>query len=77
MANPNSLLTRLRRRLAKRIAPGPDPGESWCVGCSLHGGRTVVLTADGGPDHAREHQESSDPGAHVITLQSAWPPHRD
>ena len=74
MADPNSTLTRLRRWLVARLDVRPDPGESWCLDCTLNGGRTKVLTANGGPDHAREHVADGKPTGHHITILSTWPP---
>jgi hypothetical protein len=73
MADPNSALTRLRRWLVRRLDVRPAPGESWCENCSLNGGRTRVLSADGGPDHAREHIANGGPIGHFVTITSAWP----
>ena len=70
MADPDSPLTRLRRSLARAIEPGPDPGEAWCVGCALNGGRTLIVSADGFRDHAGEHREL--PGE-LVRIQVAWP----
>jgi hypothetical protein len=76
MADPNSLLTRLRRRLARRLDVQPAPGESWCENCALNGGRTKVLSADGGEAHAREHIADGGPTSHHVTITSAWPARR-
>lgn len=54
---PDSRLTRFRRKLAKRIAPGPPPGEAWCLHCSLNGGQTLIIPADSGIQHAGVHQD--------------------
>ena len=58
MARPNSLLTRLRGRLAHWLDPVPAEHEAWCVGCSMNGGRTMVLGSAAARDHVRAHQES-------------------
>jgi hypothetical protein len=67
MSNPNSLWTRYRRILAALIEPHPDPGEGWCVDCSLNGGRTVVLPADGLEEHTELH------GDERVMLSARWP----
>lgn len=58
VANPNSLITRLRIWLANHLDPMPDPGEGWCIRCSLNGGRTLLTSADGMRDHAEAHGSS-------------------
>ena len=72
MANPDSELTRFRRRLARLIEPRPAPGEAWCVACALNDGRTLIISADGYQAHAEMHRENDLPGDHV-SLQVAWP----
>lgn len=71
MIDPNSLLTRLRRRLAARVEPGPDAGEAWCVDCELNHGRTTVLPADGTSGHLEIHRRHLPEGK--VKMQSAWP----
>jgi hypothetical protein len=67
MADPNSAVTKLRLYLARRIQPRPDPGEGWCEGCSLNGGRTLVFSVDGMAAHVRQH------GTERIRVQTARP----
>lgn len=69
MTDPNSLLTRLRRRLVSWADPGPDVGEAWCVDCTMNAGRTVVLPADGSRKHMELHAREN-PKAH-ITIRTA------
>lgn len=74
MANPNSLLTRLRRYAVTRLQPAPDPGEAWCVGCTLNGGRTLIISADGFRDHSAEHTNSE--GSGYVEIIARWPGNR-
>jgi hypothetical protein len=40
----------------------------------MNGGRTKILAADGGDDHAREHAESHPDGVpETIDIVTAWP----
>lgn len=59
MANPNSILTKIRFHLAQWLDPHPDAGEAWCVGCQINGGRTVVLNANGHREHVHAHRDES------------------
>jgi hypothetical protein len=68
MTRPDSLLTRLRRQLARIIEPGPDPGEAWCLDCALNEGRTLIVSADGFRDHAGQHASGE-----RVRIQVAWP----
>lgn len=70
MAKPDSPVTRLRRHLAALIEPSPDPGEAWCVYCTLNDGRTLIVSADG----IREHVEQHVPGSGSVNVRAAWPP---
>jgi hypothetical protein len=72
MARPGSTLTAFRVWLAARIDPQPDPGEGWCMRCSMNGGRTLVLSADGTHAHARDHQDSPDEGQHFVSVRARW-----
>lgn len=67
MAKPNSALTLIRRILVRIIEPGPDPGEAWCLDCSLNGGRTLVLPADGYKPHAISHADGQ------VQIRACWP----
>jgi len=67
---PDSRLTRLRRRLARAVEPGPDKGEAWCIGCSLSQGHTIVVSADGSQDHVQLHR-GQDPAGHIM-IKTAW-----
>ena len=69
MADPDSRLTGFRRWLAAVIEPRPDPGEAWCIGCALNGGRTLVVSADEFRDHAAEPH-----GGARVSIQATWPP---
>ncbi len=71
MTDPNSSLTRFRRRLAACLDPGPDAGEAWCVNCTLNGGRSLVMPADSSVKHIEMHQREN-PKAH-IAIKTAWP----
>jgi hypothetical protein len=64
---PDSRFTRFRRRLAKRIEPGPGPGEAWCINCVLNDGHTLILPADSGIQHVGAHRDS--PPATFMQLQ--------
>ena len=70
--NPNSRLTRLRRRLADILEPLPANGEGWCIDCTLNGGRTLVISADGYRRHVAGHVTEHGPGEQV-RIRAAWP----
>jgi len=70
-AHPNSRWSRFRSLLAQRIDPTPDPGESWCVDCSLNGGRTLVLPADSIIQHVRKDHLKVE-REHIV-IKAAWP----
>jgi hypothetical protein len=70
-AHPNSRWSRFRYLLAQWIEPTPDPGESWCVDCSLNSGRTLVLPADSIIQHARRNHIKGE-REHII-IKAAWP----
>ena len=70
MANPNSLLTVVRYRLAQWLDPYPDRGEGWCINCSLNDGRTLIVPATGHARHVREHQE--DPENTSVAMRVNW-----
>lgn len=55
MTKPNSLTTKVRRFLARRLDPRPDGGEAWCINCALSNRKTVVLSVDGIKQHAEKH----------------------
>lgn len=55
MNDPNSLATKIRRWLARKIDVKPDPGEGWCLSCCLNGGRTKIISGDGLHDHVDLH----------------------
>jgi hypothetical protein len=61
MNDPNSLIVRFRRWLARIIEVRPDPGEGWCLRCCLNDGRTKIISVDG----IRDHVESHAPGDYV------------
>jgi hypothetical protein len=73
--NPNSLLTRIRFRLAQWITPLPAAGEGWCIGCALNQGRTLVLSPDNVRAHAQKHEDTGGEARnmHVVTAQRARP----
>jgi hypothetical protein len=71
MSDPNSRLTRLRRRAARIVEPRPDPGEAWCTDCTLNDGRTLVVSADGMREHAERHVREEPAG--MVSLQATWP----
>jgi hypothetical protein len=71
VANPRSRLTRARLLVARWLEPEPDPGEAWCMGCSLNGGVTVVLPADGHRRHAQAHADAD--GDHIVAIRVTWP----
>lgn len=70
MPKPNSLTTKLRQTLARRIEPWPDPNEAWCMNCKLNGGRTLVLPATGLSQHNAKHRGQG----HEITIKTRIPP---
>lgn len=72
MTDPNSPLTRLRWWIVRRVQPSPDPGEAWCVGCCLKGGRTIVVSADGHKEHAYLHH-NTEGHDHRMEIIVAWP----
>jgi hypothetical protein len=75
MARPDSIVTWWRRWAAKRLMPVPDAGEAWCIGCTLNGGRTVIVSAAGYQVHAEEHRELYEHGGsdHTIEMVVTWP----
>ena len=74
MPKPDSLVTWWRRWAAKRLMPGPDPGEAWCFGCALNGGQTIVVSASGYSIHVGQHRElTQDGGDHYLEIQVSWP----
>jgi hypothetical protein len=56
MTNPNSRTTRLRFWLSDILKVYPPPGEAWCVDCSMHDGKTMVVAVNGLNNHLRTHQ---------------------
>ena len=60
MANPYSLLTRIRFSLSRWLDPYPDKGEAWCLDCNLNDGKTLILNANGHSDHLERHREASE-----------------
>ena len=81
MANPNTVLTRIRLRLVRWLDPFPDQGEAWCIGCVMNDGRTVILSASGHLPHVEKHHEISEehPVADAVTIRVNWGhfPHED
>ena len=67
MADPNSVTTRVRMIMVRWLDPSPDPGEAWCMECSLHGGRTLILNATGHEEHLGKHREV--PGREYIAMR--------
>lgn len=70
MANPNSMLTAIRMRLARLIDPEPDPGEAWCINCSLlpnHG--VALIPVDGIEKHVASHTDGE-----FLQIWGQWPP---
>lgn len=52
-----SLLTKVRLELARVIDPFPDPGEGWCVNCSMNAGKTLILSSSSVEKHVDKHVE--------------------
>jgi hypothetical protein len=71
MRDPNSLIVRFRRWLARAIDVKPDAGEGWCLGCCLNGGRTKVIPGEGLRDHVDLH--SSGDYVHIETTRKDLP----
>lgn len=71
MASPTSWLTRVRMVLARWVEPKPDPGEAWCIGCSLNSGRTAVVSAAGHQEHAQVHAAGD--GEEMLRIWVTWP----
>lgn len=71
MTDPNSMLSRLRFALVRKIEPKPDPGKAWCFKCSLSFGRTLTFPADGIEDHAVRHSYIGDDS--TLMIQARWP----
>lgn len=75
MADPNSLLTWARFRVARWIEPMPDPGEAWCMNCMMNGGRTLVVAVNNHRDHSVVHADAirnhgmSD---HTVAIRVNW-----
>lgn len=72
MADPRRRLTRFRWWLARRIEPQPDPGEAWCIGCTLNNGRLLILSVDGTEAHLEEHK--GQPAPDKVVIVGMWPP---
>jgi hypothetical protein len=74
MHDPNSFIVRFRRWLARILNVRPDPGEGWCIGCALNGGRTKIISVEG----LREHVELHPPTDYVIveTMRENLPEER-
>lgn len=80
MANPNSLLTKIRFHLARWLDPFPDRGEAWCMDCAVNNGRTLILNANGHADHVRQHTGSGDKTTSHISIRANFgyiPPSED
>jgi hypothetical protein len=60
-------MVRLRRWLARKLDVHPDPGEGWCLRCSLNGGRTRVIPPDSVQVHAQEHLDTEGPH-HLVDI---------
>lgn len=72
MANPNSLLTKIRINLARWLDPCPDRGEAWCVDCAVNGGRTLVLNANGHAEHVQQHTGADDKTTSYISIRANY-----
>ncbi len=74
MANPNTVLTRVRLRLVRWLDPYPDQGEAWCMNCAMNNGRTVILSASGHVQHVEKHHEITEehPVADAIAIRVNW-----
>ena len=74
MANPNTLLVKVRLRLVRWLDPFPDQGEAWCMGCVMNNGRTVIMNADGHLHHVEQHREISEghPRPDAIAIRVNW-----
>ena len=58
MRDPDSITVVFRQWLANKLNVLPDKGSFWCIGCSLNGGRTLVIQTDDFQvikDHVLEH----------------------
>ncbi len=67
MAQPNSLLTIVRRWLALKIHPFPDVGEAWCVNCAVNGGKTTIISAMGMEHHINAHDKND-----IVRIEGLW-----
>jgi hypothetical protein len=74
MANPNSLLVKVRFRLVRWLDPFPDQGEAWCINCVMNDGRTIILSASGHLHHVEQHREITEdhPVADAIAIRVNW-----
>jgi hypothetical protein len=61
---------KFRLWLVKKIDPWPDKGEGWCIGCSLSGGRTLVLSEGGARSHIEQHRNTEGLDAVAIRTRS-------
>jgi hypothetical protein len=71
MKDPNSIVVKFRRRLARAIDVKPDAGEGWCLSCKLNGGRTKVIPVNGLREHVDLH--SSGDYVHIETTRAELP----
>ena len=74
MANPNSLLVKVRFRLVRWLDPFPDQGEAWCINCVMNDGRTIILSASGHLHHVEQHRKITEdhPVADAIAIRVNW-----
>lgn len=60
MRKPDSLIARIRRKIAGIIEPCPDIGEAWCIGCKLRDGKTAIFPVDAVGVHLAVHNQADD-----------------
>jgi hypothetical protein len=74
VSKPNSVTTRIRQRIVKVVEPYPDPGEAWCIRCSLNERRTLIISVHGVPEHLLKHVDADDQG--IVKILKAWRPEK-
>lgn len=77
MANPNSLLTKIRFRLVRWLDASPDVGEAWCIDCGLNNGRTLIVPAPGHSRHVGLHRDQENISIAIRVNWGQVGPHYD
>lgn len=72
MARINSVTTRLRLKLVKKLDPRPPRGEMWCMGCALVGGENLAVDYSQMQAHLENHRRLGDKG-HYMSVRATGP----